>query len=81
MAIIRDSIAYFGTYTTDEAARSLALSLTASTYANLLGGPMHRRIVTRLTATELHFTNPRTPSGMILEAVWRRAPGAPGAPA
>jgi hypothetical protein len=74
MAIMRDSIAYFGTYATDEASRSLVLNLVGSTYPNLLGGPVQRRIITSLTATELHFTNPRTPSGMILQTVWQRAP-------
>jgi hypothetical protein len=73
MTVMRDSIAYYGTYTVDEASRSLSLSLEASTYANLLG-PGQRRIVTALTATDLAFTNPRTPSGMTLETVWRRAP-------
>lgn len=74
MAVVRDSIAYFGTYAVDEASRSISLSLMGSSYANLLGGPAQRRIITSLTATELHFTNPRTPSGMTLQTVWQRAP-------
>ncbi len=71
--IIRDSIAYFGTYTVDEAARSLSVTIEASTYANLLGPPQ-RRIITVLSPTDLEFSNPRTPSGMTLHTVWRRAP-------
>ena len=73
MAVVRDSIAYYGTYTVDEAGRSLAVALDGSTYANLLGGPAQRRIVTALTETGLQFSNPRTPSGMTLHTVWRKA--------
>src|SRR4051794_22132550 len=72
--IVRDSIAYYGTYAVDEAGRSLSVTLEGSTYANLLGGPAQRRIVTALTATDLAFSNPRTPSGMPPHTVWRRAP-------
>lgn len=70
--VVRDSIAYYGTYTVDEATRSLSVTLEASTYANLLG-PAQRRIITLLTGTDLEFSNPRTPSGMTLHTVWRRA--------
>ncbi|WP_291298132.1 lipocalin-like domain-containing protein [Elioraea sp.] len=73
MTIVKDSIAYYGTYTVDEAARSLSVTLAASTYANLLG-PAQRRIVTVLSATDLEFSNTRTPNGMTLHTVWRRAP-------
>lgn len=71
--VMRDSIAYYGTYTVDEAARTFAVKIEASTYANLLGPPA-RRIVTGLGPTELAFSNPRTPSGMTLHTTWRRAP-------
>ncbi|SDC68947.1 lipocalin-like domain-containing protein [Belnapia rosea] len=74
MAVVRDSIAYYGTYTVDEAGRSLWLRLEGSTYANLLGDAPQRRIINRLTATELAFSNPRTPNGLTLHAAWRRAP-------
>lgn len=74
MAVVRDSIAYFGTYSVDEDGRRLSLRLAGSTYTNL--PEAQTRIVTLLTATELHFTNPRTPSGVTLRTVWRRAPPA-----
>lgn len=72
-AIVNGSIAYFGTYTVNEAERTLSLRLEGSTYANLLGGAGQPRIITALTATELSFTNPRTPSGVTLRNSWRRA--------
>ena len=76
MAILRDSIAYHGNYAVDEAGRSLAVTLLGSTYANLLGGPPQRRLITLLTATELAFSNPRTPNGLTLHTQWRRASAA-----
>lgn len=74
LAVVRDSIAYYGTYTVDEAGKSLSVRLDGGTYANLLGGPVQKRIITSLSATELAFSNPRTPSGMTLDTVWRRSP-------
>jgi len=67
------AIAYYGTYTVEEAAKTLLVKLEGSTYANLLGGPPQKRIITTLTEDELHFTNPWTPAGVTLLAVWRRA--------
>jgi len=72
LTVVRDSIAYYGTYTVDEAGRSLSVRLEGSTYANLLG-PTQKRIITALTATDLAFSNPRTPNGTTLQTVWRRA--------
>jgi hypothetical protein len=72
-AILDGSIAYFGTYSVDEAERTLSLRLEGSSYANLLGPNAQRRLITTLSPTELHFTNPRTPSGVTLRTVWRRA--------
>jgi hypothetical protein len=73
MTVVRDSIAYFGTYTVNEAAREFSLTLVGSTYTNLMGSTPQRRIITALTPTELAFSNPRTPSGVTLHTVWRRA--------
>jgi hypothetical protein len=73
MAVVRESIAYYGSYTVNEAARELSLTIEGSTYTNLVSGTPQRRIVTALTPTELAFSNPRTPSGVTLHTVWRRA--------
>ena len=73
MTVVRDSIAYYGTYTVNETAREISLTLVGSTYSNLMGTAPQRRIITTLTATELAFSNPRTPSGVTLHTVWRRA--------
>ena len=73
-AIVGGAIAYYGTYTVNEADKSLSVVLEGSTFANLLGGPAQSRLITSLTASELKFANPRTPSGMTLQTVWKRAP-------
>jgi hypothetical protein len=72
-AIVGGSIAYYGTYSVNKAEKSLSVVLEGSTFANLLGGPTQQRLVTSLTASELKFANPRTPSGMTLQSIWKRA--------
>ena len=72
-AIVQGSIAYFGTYSVNEAEKVITVKLEGSTFANLLGGGEQKRIITSLTPDELKFTNPRTPSGATLEVSWKRA--------
>jgi hypothetical protein len=72
-SVVRESIAYYGRYTVNEAARELALTIEGSTYTNLVTGAPQRRVITKLTPTELAFSNPRTPSGVTLHTEWRRA--------
>ena len=72
-AIVQGSIAYFGTYAVNEGDKTLTLKLEGSTYANLLAAGEQKRLITSLTADELKFTNPRTPSGVTLEVSLRRA--------
>lgn len=73
MAIASGSIAYTGTYSIDEASKTLNLDIETSTFPNLVGAPTQRRIINLVTADEMRFTNPRTPSGITLEFVWKRA--------
>lgn len=71
--IVEGSIAYFGTYSINEADKVMTLKLAGTTYSNLLGGGDQKRIITSLTPDELKFTNPRNPSGATLEVGWKRA--------
>ena len=72
MAIVGATIAYYGTFSvTDD--KTISVKINASTFANVAGGPEQKRIITALTADELKFTNPRTPSGVTLHTVWKRA--------
>lgn len=73
MAIASGSIAYTGTYTVDEDTKTIYANIETSTFSNLVGASNQRRIVTSITADEMKFTNPRTPAGVTLEFVWKRA--------
>jgi Lipocalin-like domain len=72
-AVLRASIAYYGTYSVNEGEKTLSVRVDGSTFANLVGGPEQRRIITSITSEELRFTNPRTPAGITLQTVWKRA--------
>jgi hypothetical protein len=71
-AVIAAAIAYYGTYSVNEADKALSVRLEASTYANLVGGEQ-KRVITSFTTDELKFTNPRTPAGLTLHTTWKRA--------
>lgn len=73
-AVVAGSIAYYGTYSINETEKTIAVKIEQSTYANLMGGPEQKRIITSLTADDLKFTNPRTPAGVTLLTAWKRAP-------
>ncbi|AMN43119.1 lipocalin-like domain-containing protein [Rhodoplanes sp. Z2-YC6860] len=73
MAVASQSIAYTGTYTVDEGTKTIHVNIETSTFPNLVGAPNQRRIVSAISADEMKFTNPRTPAGVTLEIVWKRA--------
>ena len=73
MAIASGSIAYTGTYSVDEGTKTIHVNIETSTFPNLVGAPNQRRIITSITADEMKFMNPRTPAGVTLEFVWKRA--------
>ena len=73
MAIASGVVAYFGTYTVDESTKTAHLNIETSSVPNLVGAPNQRRIVTSITDEELKITNPRTPAGVTLELVFKRA--------
>ena len=72
-AVVQGSIAYFGTYSVNEADKVITAKIEGSTFANMIGGPDQKRIITSLTAEELKFTNPASTTGAKLELVWKRA--------
>ena len=71
-AVVAGSIAYFGTYSLDEATNILRLDIHASTLANFTGNPAETRTITSLTDSELKFTRSFV-QGVTLEAVFKRA--------
>jgi hypothetical protein len=73
MATASTALAYMGTYKVDEATKTIHADILNSTFPNFIGAPNQRRIVTSINADEMKFTNPRTPAGLTLEIVWKRA--------
>lgn len=73
MAVASGAIAYTGTYSVDESTRTVHVNIETSTFPNLVGAFNQRRVITSITADEMRFMNPRTPAGITLEFVWRRA--------
>jgi hypothetical protein len=73
MAIASGVVAYTGTYTVDEGTKTIHVNIETSSFPNLVGAPNQRRIVASITDDELKFTNPRTPAGVTLELVFKRA--------
>jgi hypothetical protein len=61
-AINVGSLAYFGTYTVDDASKTITLQMESSTYPNQLSVPQ-KRVITTLTGDELKFTNPTPTAG------------------
>jgi hypothetical protein len=70
-AIVAGSIAYYGTYTVDEATKTIIPKVEGSTFPNMVGTDQSR-VVTSITADEMRFINPKAPAG-VLEIVWKRA--------
>ena len=74
-AVLRGIIAYIGTWSVDEASKTLVTNIEASTFPNL-NGKAQKRIIISLTADGLKYNNPATSTGMTTEAVWKRASAA-----
>jgi hypothetical protein len=71
-AVLQGSIAYYGTWTVDEASKTLITNVEAATYPNL-NGATQKRTITSLTADELKYTNPATTAGTSSDVIWKRA--------
>jgi Lipocalin-like domain len=71
-SLIVEPMAYYGTYTVNEAERVAILHLEASTFPNQIGTDQ-KRTITSLTAGELKYSNPAAMPGVQLHQVWRRA--------
>ena len=71
-AVVLGSLAMFGTYTVDEAARTVNVHFLGSTFAGF-NGTDGRRIVEMTTPDELKFSNSGRAGGGKGQSVWRRA--------
>lgn len=72
MAIAKGAIAYYGTYTVNEADKSLTLNLEATTYTNQMGMASQKRIITAISADELKYENPTSTSGGQIQVALKR---------
>jgi len=70
-ATIRGSVANFGTWTVDEASKTLTYHILGSTFPNQVGTDM--KTVVSLAGDEWTSTIPRTTSGRQSVMVWKRA--------
>src|SRR5215468_12443960 len=69
---IQGMTANFGTWSIDEATKTLTTNIEASSSPNLTGGSQ-KRIITSLTADELKYTNPASQIGTVDDVVWKRS--------
>jgi hypothetical protein len=71
-AAIQGMTANYGTWTIDEATKTLTTNIEAASSPNLNGGTQ-TRIISSISADELKYTNPASQIGTVDDVVWRRA--------
>lgn len=71
-AIVRGVIAYYGTYTVDEASRTLIFKIAATTLVNQLGLEQ-KRTIEAIGPDEMRYVNSNAVGNLgRIEAVWKR---------
>ncbi len=71
-AVMTGFVASFGTYTVNEADKTVITHVEGSSFPNLIGLDQ-KRLITTLTADELKYANPVNPTSGTAEATWKRA--------
>jgi hypothetical protein len=71
-AIVSGAIAMYGTYSVNDAEKTISLRYEGSTFSGF-NGTEGKRIISSLSAEEMKLTNPATSTGVKAESVWRRA--------
>ena len=71
-AVMTGMIANVGTWSVDEATKTITTNVEAGTFPNL-NGHTQTRVISALTPDELRYTNGASVSGTVDEATWRRA--------
>ena len=71
-AVMEGSIAYFGTYTVDEATKVVDLKIESSTFPNQVGAP-NKRTITSVSPSELKYQNTTVTSGGQIYVALKRA--------
>jgi hypothetical protein len=70
--VLTGMIANVGTWSVDEATKTITTRVEAGSFPNL-NGNTQTRIISALTADELRYVNGASATGTIDEAIWRRA--------
>ena len=70
-AVARGVLSFFGTYTVDDADKTISFLIERSTFPNQVTGKGARRAVT-LTGDEMKFDNPGRTAGGNVVIVWKR---------
>jgi hypothetical protein len=70
-AAVQGSIAYYGTYTVNDAEKTIALHIERSSFPNQ-NGTDGRRIVTALSTSEMKYINPGRRGGGAINCAYRR---------
>jgi hypothetical protein len=70
-AVVQGIIVNIGTWSVDEASKTLTTNIEAGSFPNL-NGNSQKRIISSLTMDELKYTNPASTTGTVAEAVWKR---------
>jgi hypothetical protein len=71
-AVAQGAVAYYGTYTVNEADKVVNVHIMGGSFAKF-NGTDGKRLIASLTADELKFTNPATSVGGSADTVWKRA--------
>jgi hypothetical protein len=74
-AVMEGTIAYYGTYTVDEATKVITLRVEASSFPNQVGAD-NKRTITSLTADELKYQNTTALTGGQIYIAFKRAQAA-----
>jgi len=70
-AAVQGMTANYGTWSIDEATKTLTTNIEGASNPNLTGGTQ-KRIISSITTDELKYTNPASQIGTVDDVVWRR---------
>ena len=71
-AVVDASIAYYGTYTVNDADKTIAIHIERSSFPNL-NGTVGKRVVTAISANEMKYINPAPIGGGSINCTYKRA--------
>jgi hypothetical protein len=71
-AVVDGSIAYYGTYTVNDADKTIAIHIERSSFPNL-NGTVGKRVVTAISADEMKYINPEPIGGGSINCTYKRA--------